>query len=381
VVALALLVCAGCRRAPKGPARITPLYQLPGREPAPPRPEAAAPAAPAPAATAVAPAPPAGGRAATNANRAAPPAAGRRLAPVEATEGGWVSLPRWASANGLGELVAEGVYPAVNYKLAGPGFGLAVAIGKHQARWDGLELWLGFAPRLLNGQPQVHRLDVEKNFAPLLAGQELGPLTNRVIVLDPGHGGEDSGAKSAVAGRYEKEYTLDWARRLKPLLEAQGWEVCLTRNDDADVSLAERVEAAERRQAALFISLHFNSGGARSELEGLETYCLTPGGMPSNVLRAAADDPSQTYPNNAFDAQNLLWAMRLHRALVARTAEPDRGLRRARFMGVLRGQRRPAMLLEGGYLSNPREAALIGSPEYRQQLAEAVAEALKLEWP
>jgi N-acetylmuramoyl-L-alanine amidase len=200
-----------------------------------------------------------------------------------------------------------------------------------------------------------------------------------VIVLDPGHGGEDSGAKSAVAKRYEKEFTLDWARRLKPLLEAQGWEVSLTRTNDSDRSLAERIGIAERRRAALFVSLHFNSGGAKGDLEGLETYCLTPAGMPSNVVRTAADDSRQTYPNNAFDAENVCWAMRLHRALVERTAEPDRGLRRARFMGVLRGQHRPAILLEGGYLSHPREATLIGSPEYRQQLAEAVAQALKAE--
>jgi N-acetylmuramoyl-L-alanine amidase len=371
---LALVVCAGCRHAAKAPAPITPLNRLPAVGPAPGF-AATTPSARTPGAAAVAPKLPSSTSAATNATRAA--AAPEEL--LKATKDGWVSLAQWAGANGLGELVGEGVHPDLNYKLQGAGGGLVIAIGKRQARWGGQELWLGFAPRLLNGEPQVHRLDVEKNLAPLLAAQEVGPLTNRMIVLDPGHGGEDSGAKSAAADRYEKEFTLDWARRLKPLLEAQGWEVCLTRTNDTELSLAERIGVAEARQAALFISLHFNSGGANGELEGLETYCLTPAGMPSNVLRTAADDLRQTYPNNAFDAQNLRWAMRLHRALVERTAEPDRGLRRARFMGVLRGQHRPAILLEGGYLSHPREALLIASPEYRQQLAEAVAQALKLE--
>jgi N-acetylmuramoyl-L-alanine amidase len=368
VVTWALVVCAGCRHAPKGPAPITPLYQLPAARLA-----ATPPSAPTPGAVAVAATPPA----ATSA--AAPPKVGPEAVSVEATKDGWVSLARWAGANGLGELAAEADGSNLRYKLPGAGGGLVIGIGKRQARWGGLELWLGFPPRLLNDEPQVHRLDVEKNLAPLLASQQAGPLTNRVIVLDPGHGGDDSGAKSAVADRYEKEFTLDWARRLKPLLEAQGWEVCLTRTNDTDLSLAERIAVAEARQAALFISLHFNSSGANGELEGLETYCLTPTGMPSSVLRTAADDLGQTYPNNAFDAQNVRWAMRLHRALVERTAEPDRGLRRARFMGVLRGQHRPAMLLEGGYLSHPREALLIASPEYRQQLAEAVAQALKPE--
>jgi len=316
---------------------------------------------------------------AKNVSRAvAPPTVRPGTASVEATKDGWVSLARWASANGLGQLAAAGGSD-LNYKLPGAGAGLVIGIGRRRAQWGGLELWLGFPPRLLDDEPQVHRLDVEKNLAPLLAGQEAGPLTNRVIVLDPGHGGQDSGAKSVVADRCEKEFTLDWARRLKPLLEAQGWEVYLTRTNDTDRSLAERIGIAEAHQAALFISLHFNSSGASSDLEGLETYCLTPPGMPSSVLRTTADDPHKTYPNNAFDAQNVRWAMRLHRALVERTSEPDRGLRRARFMGVLRGQHRPAILLEGGYLSHPREAALIGSPEYRQQLAEAVAHALKPE--
>jgi N-acetylmuramoyl-L-alanine amidase len=137
------------------------------------------------------------------------------------------------------------------------------------------------------------------------------------------------------------------------------------------------VNIAEQAGADLFLSLHFNSGLANQELEGLETYCLTPVGLPSNLVRSYEDDVKQFYPNNAFDEENFQVAFQLHSVLVRSLNVPDRGVRHARFMAVLRGQSRPAVLIEAGYLSNPREATRIASPEYRQLLAEAVAKALE----
>jgi N-acetylmuramoyl-L-alanine amidase len=197
------------------------------------------------------------------------------------------------------------------------------------------------------------------------------------VVIDPGHGGENTGTHSVLPHLVEKQLTLDWALRLEPLLRQQGWQVILTRTTDVDVSLAERVSVAERVGADLFVSLHFNSAYPQSDLKGPETYCLTPVGMPSTLTRNYEDDVSREFPNNRHDDQNVLCAFRLHRALVEASGGLDRGLRRARFMGVLRGQNRPAVLLEAGYLSNPDEAARIGSPDYRQRLAEAVARALR----
>jgi N-acetylmuramoyl-L-alanine amidase len=181
-----------------------------------------------------------------------------------------------------------------------------------------------------------------------------------------------------VDGRYEKEFTLDWALRIAPLLEANGWQVFLTRTSDVDVALSNRVAFAEARQADVFISLHFNSTPDRDRNPGgLATFCLTPAGMPSSLTRNYADIWTQYFPNNAFDGENLQLAMRLQTTLLRATGEEDRGVRRARFIGVLHGQRHPAVLIEGGYLSNPHEAKLIATPEFRQKLAEAVAEALK----
>ena len=83
------------------------------------------------------------------------------------------------------------------------------------------------------------------------------------------------------------------------------------------------------------------------------------------------------FPNNHFDTQNVRLAVRLHREVLAATGGQDRGVRHARYMTVLRGQNRPAVLVEGGYLSNSTEAKLINTPEHRQKLAEAVARALQ----
>jgi N-acetylmuramoyl-L-alanine amidase len=162
-----------------------------------------------------------------------------------------------------------------------------------------------------------------------------------------------------------------------PLLETNGWRVFLTRTNDTDVSLSNRVAFAESHHADLFISLHFNSAAPDTKQAGLETYCLTPTGMPSTLTRGFADPWSENLPNNNFDAQNLQLAVRLHGALLRATGIEDRGIRRARFIGVLRGQKRGAILIEAGYLSNPAEAKLIESADYRQKLAEAFAAAFK----
>jgi N-acetylmuramoyl-L-alanine amidase len=177
----------------------------------------------------------------------------------------------------------------------------------------------------------------------------------------------------------EKEFTLDWGLRLQALLAARGWEALLTRSNDTELALSNRVNFATKHNADLFLSLHFNSAGQGSTEAGLETYCLTPTGMPSSLTRGFADDVDLVFPNNAFDSQNLLLALRVHRSLLRVNGNLDRGVRRARFPRVLREQQCPAILIEAGYLSSPREAQRIADPAYRQQLAEAVAGALERE--
>jgi N-acetylmuramoyl-L-alanine amidase len=288
----------------------------------------------------------------------------------------WIPVERWSRENGFGTLREVASVPAPVYSLKTASGVLEFQVKSLIARWNGMEFHLGFEPQLIGGRPFMHALDLEKNVKLLRRPMEIQARTNRVLVIDPGHGGKNAGTESVFGNANEKEFTLDWARRLARLLTTNGWQVFLTRTNDGDVSLSNRVAFAEQHRADLFISLHFNSSAPDHEQSGLETYCLTPAGMPSTLKRGYEDDASLTYANNSFDAENFLFALRLHHSLVKATGEVDRGVRRARFLGVLRGQNRPAVLIEGGYLSNPREARRIADPAFREKLAETLASAL-----
>jgi len=315
-----------------------------------------------------------------------PPAIVSKPAPA-APVAAWTSLESWAEEHKIGRPHRISDSPATTYAI-GSGYGVMVlGIGSLEATWNGIEINLGFAPEFIDGEIFLNELDLQKNLEPLLCEPLLTfPKTNRVIVIDPGHGGSNHGtyARSVQDGPFEKEFTLDWAKRLKPLLEAEGWKVFLTRTSDVYVTNADRVVFAEAHRADVFISLHFNSTNQDKKTSkrnekagGLETYCITPTGMPSTLTRDFGDNWSDILPNNAFDARNFQLAVQVHGALLHAVGMEDHGVRRSRFDTVLRGQNRPAILIEGGYLSNPAEAKLIETPEYRQKLAEGVAEALK----
>ncbi len=308
----------------------------------------------------------------------APPATNQMTNQLNRVET-WVAMDRWCQSRGYGEPRRAATETGFTYSFVSTNSAvngtMTVRIGSQLASWRGMEYRLGFAPVLFNGHPFVHSLDIRKNFLPLL---ENPPATksNFVIVIDPGHGGTDTGAKSVFNGHTEKEYTLDWARRLRALLVTNGWTVWLTRTNDVFLPLPNRVAIADEHQADFFLSLHFNSISPDTDASGLQTYCLTPKGMPSNETRGYKDDWSLAFPNNNFDTENIQYAARLHRAVLKVNGHADRGVERARFIRVVREQNRPAVLMEGGFLSNPREARRIADPAYRQKLAEALAQAL-----
>ena len=312
-----------------------------------------------------------------NAEEWQPPVAPRQV-PVRLMTT-WVSLDNWTAEHGIGKPHLVSNSPVTTYAVNSSNGVMVLAIGSREATWNGVEIHLGFGPQMIDGQLLVHGRDLQKNLEPLLCDPPLTlPQTSPGIVIDPGHGGMNSGTHSILDGRFEKEFTLDWARRMEPLLAQEGWRVFLTRTNDADDSLSNRVAFAEAHRADLFISLHFNSLAPEKPPAGIETYCVTPTGMPSTLTRGYGDFWSENFPNNAFDVQNLQFAVRLQSALLHATGMEDRGVCRARFIGVLHGQHRPAVLIEAGFLSNPGDARQIENPAFRQKLAQAVADALRL---
>jgi N-acetylmuramoyl-L-alanine amidase len=221
------------------------------------------------------------------------------------------------------------------------------------------------------GQPCISRMDLTKLIEPVMRPSRIkGADIVKTVVLDAGHGGHDNGAWSPYG--HEKQFTLDVVYRAKKLLEIQGYSVVLTRSSDTFIPLYDRARIANAQDKAVFISVHFNSGGAGT---GLETYTLAPRGVPSMM----ADGPSVSdlvqSAGNVNDPQNMALATATHAAQVVRTKLYDRGIKRARFV-VLRETTIPAVLLEGGFLSNSYDAKIIAMPEYREQMAGSIVTAV-----
>ena len=235
---------------------------------------------------------------------------------------------------------------------------------------DGVKVMLDDPIGSQRGHLTLSRRDYDKVFVPLFWELPKDPV--RRIVLDPGHGGKDTGKINGPYKYTEKAATLDTAARLKILLEKQGFEVVFTRTKDVFVDLDDRPALAANAKADLFISLHYNAGPAGdSSSDGIETYCLTPAGQKSTNA-GKAKSTTGVEPGNRFDTANMALGWGIQRRLVKSTGADDRGVRRARF-AVLRTLTCPGVLIEGGFMSSRKEGALIADAAYRQKIAEAVA--------
>ncbi len=217
----------------------------------------------------------------------------------------------------------------------------------------------------------MSRMDLTKLIEPVMRPSKIAGADNvTTVVLDAGHGGHDNGAWSPYGS--EKTFTLDVVFRLKKLLEAQGYKTVLTRSSDRFVSLYDRARIANRYKNAIFISVHFNSGGAGT---GLETYTLAPRGVPSMMADGPSVNDLVQCAGNVNDSQNMALATATHAAMIVRSRLYDRGIKRARFV-VIRETKIPAVLVEGGFLSHSFDAKIIATPEYRQQMATSIVLAI-----
>ena len=174
-------------------------------------------------------------------------------------------------------------------------------------------------------------------------------LAEATIVLDPGHGGSDSGAES-TSGKYEKTYTLQTAEAIGAALRAQGANVVFTRSSDTFVDLAPRPVVAEKDHADAFISVHFDSSANANEASGFTTY----------YYNAKKDMQLAKALNHAFDT-NL--------------SMTNRGVQFGNYE-VIRNNTQPAVLLEMGYINSDKDFAHISSSAYQQQVASDVVKGL-----
>lgn len=279
----------------------------------------------------------------------------------------YVPVADWARANGLhcAWLKRGDELVATNRTTR-----LVFDVDSHYVGINGVQVALSFPVANQKGTVMVAQFDLEAAIRPLLYPSRYAKSASiQTICLDPGHGGRDAG--NQVGWHYEKVFTLALAAELRDQLRQAGFEVILTRTRDTYVELPDRPGLANRRNADLFVSLHFNATPVgKNEVEGPQTYCITPVGTSSTDAQGEGSNHGPTTANRHED-ESLLLAYQIQKSLVGTLGADDRGVRRARF-AVLRDARMPAVLIEGGYMTNPYEGKKIYSTTYRRQMAQAI---------
>ncbi len=215
--------------------------------------------------------------------------------------------------------------------------------------------------------------------------------TNKIIIIDPGHGGKDTGA-IGYKGLREKNAVLKIALKLGKYLRQYGYKVYFTRTKDIFIKLRERTHFANLKKADLFISIHANAAPKRSQYltaKGVETYFLSPARSARakrvSAKENSADISSMDYYSkqvflNFLNREKILasnkLAIDIQRGILKNVRKRyhlvDGGVRKAPFW-VLVGAQMPAVLIETGYITNPTEATRLFNPYYESLLAKGIA--------
>jgi N-acetylmuramoyl-L-alanine amidase len=285
---------------------------------------------------------------------------------AKVSETGWVPLSSWAKEKGF----RQSVFGKQTMALTRSNITLRFQNDSQQAVINGVNIWLCEPITMHSGKACISALDLKTSIDPILAPQKNdADRLLQTICLDPGHGGKDTGCK--VGQCMEKNYTLPLALELQEQLRVAGFRVWLTRTNDEFVDLDDRIARGNHLCADLFISLHFNMAPG-GEGKGVEVYCLTPATASSTNVKGERSREARLQ-GNQLDSENVSFAYQLQKALVRGLCAEDRGVRRARF-AVLRPARMPAVLIEGGFLSDSGERRKICDPIYRRQMSQAIVQ-------
>jgi len=242
--------------------------------------------------------------------------------------------------------------------------------GSREAIINGARSWLCFPVIEQDGKSLVSRTDVAKTIEPLIRPHRV-PNVGKIqtVVLDAGHGGHDKGQVSRYGA--EKDFALDVARKLRPILQAKGLRVIMTREGDYFVPLEVRAQIANSAHNAIFVSIHFNATNDDPNATGFEIFSFTPRGAPSTSDGAVTASSVNMQPGSSVDAQSLALSACIYHSVLGQLREYDRGIKRARF-AVLRLTKVPAVLIEGGFLTDGGESKLISNKDWRAKLAGAI---------
>jgi N-acetylmuramoyl-L-alanine amidase len=247
---------------------------------------------------------------------------------------------------------------------------MRAAIGSQDLLINNIKFVMNDPVLELNGKPCFSRLDLCKLIDPVLRPSYINTSSGfDTVVIDPGHGGHDSGARGIYG--YEKDFSLKLAFALKSQLEAQGIRVVMTRTTDTFISLGGRVQFANKVPNSIYVSLHFNSGPSTGT--GIETFALTPQGASSVYGSRQVD--AYSFNGNQRDSENIALATAIHASVVNHFKLVDRGVKRARWY-VLKGLERPGVLFEGGFVTSPVDGRLIAAENFRREMAATLCQAI-----
>ena len=216
---------------------------------------------------------------------------------------------------------------------------------------------------------------------------------SKIIVLDPGHGGDDVGALSQNKKLREKDIVLNVSKKTASLLKERGYKVLFTRSNDRFIKLRSRTSFANDKGAHLFISIHANAAPNKEKaksMNGIETFFLSPSRSERSMNAANLENKADTDEMNYFTKVSFLnflnrekiiasnkLAIDMQAALLksvrASYKVSDGGVREAPFW-VLVGALMPAVLIEIGYISHPDESQKIANSKYQDRLAKGIAD-------
>jgi N-acetylmuramoyl-L-alanine amidase len=228
----------------------------------------------------------------------------------------------------------------------------------------------------------------------IIKSENINKKTNRLIVIDPGHGGEDPGAVGKY-GTKEKDVNLKIAMLVKQKLIEEGFDVLLTRETDVFIPLVKRTEFANKHNADLFISIHCNASEKPTGTDhGLEVYFLSEKATdPDAVATEKLENEVVRFEKQTEELtklQKLLWSMIVNefinessklcslvgKEVTNRTQQNYRGVKQAGFY-VLRGAQMPAVLIECGFISNPVEELKLNREDFQNLIATGITAAIK----
>nr|WP_314374476.1 N-acetylmuramoyl-L-alanine amidase [uncultured Campylobacter sp.] len=243
-----------------------------------------------------------------------------------------------------------------------------------------------------DSEPQISTIDDAQGAktASVAAGKIYKSTKGKLIVIDPGHGGSDSGAVGN--GLKEKNVVLATSKKLGALLTKRGYKVLYTRSTDVFINLRSRTAFAAKKNADMFISIHANAAPNASsalKMSGVETFFLSPARSERSKNAAALENRGDLEDMNTFSKQTFLNFLNREKIISSNKlaidiqsymlssvkksfSSRDGGVREAPFW-VLVGATMPAVLVEMGYITHPQEGKNLGKSAYQDRIAQGIA--------